>query len=77
MVSAKYHHATLDAKLTGRIISAYACDFNYFSGYHAKVCGDQCDKDKPTLNGIGTHDNYFSTLKTSMSMKVASQAGGL
>ena len=44
MVPAKYHHATLDAKLTGRIISTYACVFNYFSGCHAKGCGTSATK---------------------------------
>ena len=40
MVAAKYHHPCMDAKLTGRIIAAYACGFIYFTSCaeNAKVC---------------------------------------
>jgi len=78
MVASRFHHQALDAVMAGRILTAYACDFNYFvsCAENAKVCGDSCDKTIPQLNVIGTEDEYFGDQANSMSAKVANGGGG-
>lgn len=76
-IAARYHNAALDAKLYGRILSGYSCEFNYFSSCadNAKICGDQCRKDVRQLNIVGDMDAYFG-LGSSVSVQVAADADG-
>ena len=55
----------MEAKLAGRIISAYACGFKCFASCpeNAKVCGDQCSNSVPQLNVTGTSDKYFGKVE--------------
>jgi len=78
MAASRYHHADLDAKLKGRILSAWSCNFNYFVSCpaHAQICGDQCNKDVPQLNLIGTEDEYFGAGDGSVSSEVAAHEKG-
>lgn len=73
MVLARYHHASLDAVLSGRIIMSAGCDFNYFTPCPeaAQVCEHQCRKDVPQLNFIGDNDGYFGRHDGSVSRDVA------
>lgn len=73
MVSSRYHNSALDAKLSGRILSGYSCEFNYFVSCadNAKICGDQCDKSVPQLNVNGQDDSYFGSVESSVSSVVA------
>ena len=78
-IAAKYYHATLEPKLTGRIIASYACDFNYYSSCAAHAwCGSlpggRCSASTPQLNIIGDTDSYFSAADSSVS-KVVADAG--
>jgi len=78
MAASRYHHPKLDSKLKGRILSAWSCNFNYFVSCadHAKICGDQCNKDVPQLNLIGVNDEYFGRGEKSMSSRVAADENG-
>jgi len=69
-----YYHVALDRKLSGRIIYAATCDFNYFGACAAaaETCGGECDKDVPQLNIIGDKDGYFGRHAASLSSKLAS-----
>lgn len=78
MVASRYHHPDLDARLSGRILSGWSCEFNYFvsCAEHAKICGDQCNKEVPQLNINGQDDSYFGRLSTSVASQVANATGG-
>ena len=58
----------MEAKLAGRITTAYACSFKCFASCPetGKVCGDQCSNSVPQLNVTGTSDKYFGKLNTSV-----------
>jgi len=62
MVSARYYHATLHAKLSGLLLSGYSCEYSYFVSCadHAKLCGGQCSSSLPVLSFIGATDAYFA-----------------
>jgi len=78
MVASRFHHPALDKVMAGRILTAYACDYNYFVSCEesSEVCEDSCDKNIPQLNVIGTEDEYFGNQAGSMSYKVANGKGG-
>jgi len=78
MVASRFHHPALDEVMAGRILTAYACDFNYFVSCEesSQVCEDKCDKSIPQLNIIGTEDAYFGNQEGSMSYKIANGDGG-
>merc|ERR1711964_412033 len=78
MTAAKYHNAALDSQLSGRIITSYSCEFNYFTSCaeNAKICGDQCKKTTPQLNVIGEADHYFGNHSGSISYDVAAASNG-
>jgi len=73
MAASRYHHPDLDAKLKGRILSAWSCNFNYFVSCpdNARVCEDKCDKSVPQLNLIGLKDEYFGAEDDTVAVKVA------
>merc|ERR1712060_500470 len=77
VVVARYHHSTLDAKLSGRIIYSTGCDYSYFMPCMeaARICGHQCRKDVPQLNMIGDKDDYFGRHAESLASKVAVEGG--
>jgi len=78
MVASRFHDPALDKVMAGRILTAYACDFNYFVSCEesSQVCEDSCDKSIPQLNVIGTEDEYFGNQDGSMSYKIANGEGG-
>jgi len=78
MIAARFHHPALDKVMAGRILTAYACDYNYFNSCEksAEVCEDSCDKSIPQLNVIGTEDEYFGNQEGSMSYQVANARVG-
>jgi len=78
MIAARFHHAALDKVMAGRILTAYACDYNYFVSCEesSEVCEDSCDKSIPQLNVIGTEDEYFGNQEGSMSYKIQNGEGG-
>merc|ERR1712242_325655 len=78
MIASRFHHPALDEVMAGRILTAYACDFNYFVSCEesSQVCEDSCDKSIPQLNVIGTDDEYFGNQEGSMSYKIANGEGG-
>lgn len=79
MVAARYHHPDLEARLAGRIISAWSCEHNYFVGSSqgAQVCGGSCSRRSPVLNIIGSEDEFFSPRNFSVASRIlASGASG-
>lgn len=78
MVASRYHHPNLDKHLAGRVISAWSCDYNYYTSCaeHAKLCGDECKKNVPQLNLIGTADYYFGRGDSSVASLVATASNG-
>jgi len=78
MIASRFHHATLDSVMAGRILTAYACDYNYYVSCeeNSKVCEDSCDKDVPQLNVIGTLDEFFGDQADSMASKIKNGVGG-
>lgn len=78
MAASRYHHADLDAKLKGRILSAWSCNYNYFvsCAKHAEICEGECSKEVPQLNLIGQKDEYFGAVDDSMSSRVAADEKG-
>ncbi|KAK3270991.1 hypothetical protein CYMTET_20637 [Cymbomonas tetramitiformis] len=72
MATARYYHPDLDRVLAGRIISAWSCEFNYYTSCPASamVCEDKCNKSIPVLNLIGTEDQYFSARNFSVAKRV-------
>jgi len=74
MVAGRYYHPTLDAKLTGRIISSWSCERNYYVACtaNAGVCGgSDCRRSVPVLNLVSTRDPYFGPEDSSVSSLVA------
>lgn len=45
MIASRFHHPALDEVMAGRILTAYACDYNYFVSCEesSQVCEDSCD----------------------------------
>mmetsp|Transcript_71303 Transcript_71303/g.209007 ORF Transcript_71303/g.209007 Transcript_71303/m.209007 type:complete len:374 (-) Transcript_71303:93-1214(-) len=78
MVVGRYHNPNLDAQLSGRILSGWSCEFNYFVSCeeNGKICGNACTKTVPQLNVNGQDDSYFGGLATSVASRVAADAGG-
>eukprot|EP00933_Yihiella_yeosuensis_P063592 TRINITY_DN6677_c1_g2_i4.p1 TRINITY_DN6677_c1_g2~~TRINITY_DN6677_c1_g2_i4.p1 ORF type:complete len:333 (+),score=49.58 TRINITY_DN6677_c1_g2_i4:676-1674(+) len=78
MVAARYFHKELEARLLGRIIAAWSCEYNYFVGSSAgsKICDGRCKSSTPILNIIGTEDNYFSARNFSVASRVAKSENG-
>lgn len=56
MTAARYHHPLLDQVLSARLISAWSCEMNYYVSCvdSARICGDECRKDVPTVNVISS-----------------------
>lgn len=78
MVVSRYHHPVLDKVLSGRIIDSWSCEFNYFVACpeDAQICQDACDKHVPQLNVIGSVDEYFGAVDSSVAYKVQASPQG-
>ncbi|CAE7229571.1 unnamed protein product, partial [Symbiodinium microadriaticum] len=76
MVAARYYHPALAERLSGRIISAWSCEENYFVGSKAGslICDGQCEERAPVLNIIGTEDQFFSSRNFSVAAQVANSS---
>ena len=77
MAAFRYHHSHLEAVPSGRILSAWSCNFNYCVACpeNAHTCVERCNKDVPQVNLIGSHDEYFGVVSTSVSSQVVSSGG--
>ena len=73
MIAARYNNPTLDAHLSGRLISSWSCEYNYFVSCEesAKICADGCNKDVPVVSVVSSVDPYFGPQSESVSYKVA------
>ncbi|CAJ1342608.1 unnamed protein product [Effrenium voratum] len=60
MVAARYWHPGLQGRLSGRIISAWSCEENYFVGSKRGSETGGGGEGIPVLNIIGTADEFFS-----------------
>lgn len=78
MVAARMNLKQANAFFSGRIISAWSCEYNYYVSceFDALVCEDTCAKDVPLLNIIGTTDEYFSVSSSSVAQQVANGSPG-
>ena len=73
MIAARYNNPTLDSHLSGRFISSWSCEYNYFVSCEesAKICADGCNKDVPVVSIVSSVDPYFGPQSESVSYKVA------
>jgi len=77
MIAARYNNPTLDSHLSGRFISSWSCEYNYFVSCEesAKICADGCNKDVPVVSIVSSVDPYFGPQSESVSYKVAETTG--
>eukprot|EP00931_Biecheleriopsis_adriatica_P058082 TRINITY_DN34511_c0_g1_i1.p1 TRINITY_DN34511_c0_g1~~TRINITY_DN34511_c0_g1_i1.p1 ORF type:complete len:515 (+),score=80.66 TRINITY_DN34511_c0_g1_i1:72-1616(+) len=78
MLAAHYFHPKLEARLKGRIISAWSCEHNYFVSHEggSQICEGRCERSTPMLNIIGSEDQYFSAKNFSVAARVAKSISG-
>eukprot|EP00746_Dinoflagellata_sp_MGD_P015699 gnl/MRDRNA2_/MRDRNA2_135006_c0_seq1.p1 gnl/MRDRNA2_/MRDRNA2_135006_c0~~gnl/MRDRNA2_/MRDRNA2_135006_c0_seq1.p1 ORF type:complete len:521 (-),score=95.47 gnl/MRDRNA2_/MRDRNA2_135006_c0_seq1:135-1697(-) len=71
MVTARYYHPKLEPMLSGRVISAWSCEANYYvmdESEAATIGGGRANKSTPVLNLIGTADHFFGSTNSVASL---------
>jgi hypothetical protein len=70
IVLSSFQDESFSDTINGRVIISYPCEPNYWTYFRPEDEGIKGDKDIPTLNLIGTHDQYFAC-RDSVASKVA------